>query len=403
MKRVVEDEGGFALVTILMLILLMLAFGISVLSLVDTQQDVSGKERTRESSFNLAEAALDAQALQVARRWPTATAVPPAACAPTSTSSACPDPAAVGDGYTTADYAKSCAGSPTTPLWTTSVRDNAAAEQSWSTAVTSRASYDANADGSVWLRSIATVRCRRVSIVSLMSRSQIPLAFPNNVVTANWFRTNNQGRKVIIDTRGSAAQPAGVVTRCAGLTTAQCQQYPAGSGQVQPPTVRTDTGGSTTALSPTQLTLLKEQASAAGTLLTICPTSAAQLTSVDGAPVIVTAANCNISFGANTAINSAAAPGVLIIENGSLSLGGGATFYGLVYVVNTQGASGALVNITGTASVQGVVAVDGLGGVSFGASKANMVFDPRATSLLRGYSGANINRNTFRTLPSSVP
>jgi Tfp pilus assembly protein PilX len=403
MRRAVNDEGGFALVSVLMLVLLMLAFGIGVLSLVDTQQNVSGKERTRESSFNLAEAALGAQALQVSRRWPTAAAVPPAACTPTSTSTACPDPAAVSDGYTTADYATSCAGAATTPLWTTSVRDNVAGEQYWSTAVTSRASYDANADGSVWLRSTATVQCRRVSVVSLMSRSQVPLSFPNNVVTANWFRTTNQGRKVIIDTRGSASQPAGVVTRCAGLTTAQCQQYPSDKGQVQPPTVRTDSGGTTAALSPTQLALLEAQASAAGTLLTICPTTAAQLTSVNGAPVVVTAVNCNISIGANTVINSAASPGALIIENGTMSLGGGATFYGLLYLVNKQGANGVLLDVTGTASVQGLVAADGSGGVSLGASKANLVFDPRATSLLRGYSGANIDRNSFRTLPSSVP
>jgi len=400
----VTDESGFALVSILMLILLMLAFGLGLLSLVDTQQDVSAQERTREASFDLAEAALDAQALQVSRKWPTATAAPPSACTPTSsTVAACPDPAAVGEGYTTTDYTVSCRGSATTPLWTTSVRDNAAGEQYWSTAVTSRATYDANADGSVWLRSTATVRCRRVSVVSLISRSQVALAFPNNVITANFFKTTNQGRKVIVDTRGSASQPAAVVTRCTGLTTAQCQQYATDKGQVQPPTVRTDAGGSTSALSPAQLTLLEAQAASAGTLLTTCPSSPAQLTSVDGAPVVITAANCNITVNSNASINSAAAPGALIIESGSLALGGGATFYGLIYLVNKQGSNGALLNVTGTSSIQGIVAVDGLGGVSFGASKANIVYDPRAAGLLRGFAGANVNRNTFRTLPSSVP
>jgi hypothetical protein len=412
----VGDESGIALVTVLMLLFFMLAIGLAVTARTDSQNAQSADERTKESSFNLAEAALNATALQLSRDWPTSSTFP-TSCTAASVSTSCPQPSAIGGGYTSSDYARSCVTSPSTPLWQTSVRDNVAGEQSWSTAVTARGAYDgaaAAADNVVWLRSTATVQCDRVSVVSLISRATVPIDFPAGTLNANWFQTANQGRKVIVDTLGSyaqppsvrpgpAAQPSPIVLRCAGLTPAQCAKYDAAKGQVQPPAVTTNSTASPSALNTSQIQSLERQASSAGTLYSgTCPTTAAQLTSVNGAPVVVQGP-CALSIGASGSVNSATTPGVLVIENGTFSLGASANFYGLLYAVNQQGSTGSVVTILANASVQGTITIDGAGGVTAGSSKTNLIFDPRAPTLLRGYSGAVMGKNTFRVLPPSTP
>jgi Tfp pilus assembly protein PilX len=411
-----REESGFALMGALMILIILMGIGLAILATSDTQQNLSGGEHVRESGYNLAEAALNAEALQVGRLWPTSAAAP-SSCDPTTTANAyCPQATAIGNGYATGDYASSCATSPSTPLWQTKVRDNVAGEQSWTTAVSSRAAYDANADGSVWVRAFATVQCNSASTVALVSATSTPLTIANSVVTANWLATSNQGRKVIVDTLGAyaqppsarpgpAAQPGKVVLRCsAPLGTSPCANYAANKGQIQPPAIQTSSTTSNQALSAIQLQTLESQAASAGTLWTsTCPSTAAQLTaSASGAPVVVQGP-CNISITGNGSINSATTPGVLVIENGTLSLGGTVNFYGLIYMVNKQASSGSVVTVGGNAVIQGSVNIDGLGGVTAGSSKTNLVYDSRAIALLRGSTGASINRGTIRTLPPSTP
>jgi Tfp pilus assembly protein PilX len=404
-----------ALITSLLIMLIMIALGFTLVSRVSGERSESKWERTREGSFNLAEAALNAQALQVGRSWPTGSSWP-TSCDPSSTSTLCPQATAIANGYTGVDYTTTCKASPTTPAWTTTVRDNVSGEKYWTTAVNSRAQYDANGDGAVWVRSTGVVQCNVVSVVALVSRSVIPMDFPNNVTTSNFITTNNQGKKVLIDTTGAYAQPpsirptnpssqpAGVVARCSGLSTSQCLAYDSTKGQVQPPAVRTDTTASTTALSLTQLDALKRQAIAAGTYWAAgtCPTTAAQLASVSGAPVYVEGSCISMNIQGSGTINSATSPGVLIIADGRITLGGTLMFYGLIYGVNKTNYSGSVVTISGNATIQGVVAVDGLGGITVGSSKTNLIYDPRAPTLLRGDSGAAVNKNTFRVLSSST-
>ena len=403
-----RDESGFALIVTMMLLLVSLAIGIGLVARADSQSKLSGQERTREGSFDLAETALHAQALQLSRSWPGPTATTsPTSCTPSSTGTVCPLPSAIGTPYTSGDYASSCRTAPSTPLWQTTVRDNAAGEQYWTSAVTGRAAYDANNDGSVWVRSTASVQCDKTTMVSLVSRSSVPMDFPSNVLSANWFQTSNQGRKVIVDTLGTyatpprpAPQPAPIALRCQSAPS-PCANYQSTKGQVQPPAVTTNAQISTSALSTTQLQSLERQASSASTLYA-CPPSGTNLSSVAGAPVVITGP-CNVSIGSNTIVNSSASPGVLVVENGTLALGGTATFYGLIYMVNKQASGGAVVTISGNATVQGIVSVDGNGGVIAGSSKTNLVYDSRAATLLRGESGAVPNKNSFRVLPPSTP
>ena len=407
-----RSERGFALVPVLFLCLFMLMIGMALVSSVDTQQTQSRGERERESSFNLAEAALNTQALQLSRTWPSTSGTAyPASCDPTSTSNSCPQPSAVSGAYTSADYGSSCASSPTTPIWQTQVRDNTAGNNLWTTAANNYAQWDANGDNAIWVRSTAVVRCRTTSVVALVARSTSPIAFPNSVVSANWLTTTNQGRKVIIDTLGTsatspggpAAQPAAVSLRC-NAAPSPCANYQSSKGQIQPPTVQTNSTASTSTVSAAALTQLEQQAQNAGTYWTTCPPANTNLSSVNGAPVVInTATTCAVSFTSNMTINSAANPGALIIERGTLSLGGTTKFYGLIYMVNKQGDTGAVVTVTGNAQIQGAVAVDGAGGVSLGSSKTNLIYDSRAPGLLKGDSGAVVNKNSFRQLPSNTP
>jgi Tfp pilus assembly protein PilX len=400
-RRLMRDESGMTLIAAVLIVFSMLAFGLAMLAASDTQSKTTARERTREASFNLAEAALNAQALQLTRSWPTSTSPGPASCTPTLVHTACPDAASIQGGYADGDYAaQPCVSAPTTPAYQTSIHDSQG-ETYWAQTLVSRPAYDANGDGVLWLRAVATTHCHSVAVVSQVSQSQVPIAFPSNVVTANWFATSNQGKKVIVDTLGSGGQPAPVVARCAGLSTAQCLAYPANKGQIQPPAVRSDSGASTSTLTATQLAALQAQALASGSYHAGCPTSSAQLTSpANGAPVYIK--NCPVvPVGGSTVINSLSKPGALIIETGTLSMGGTSNFYGLVYMVNKGNISHPtpVVSISGNAQIYGVVSVDGNGGILAGSSKANLINDPRAVGLLRGSSGARINKNTFRVVP----
>jgi len=408
-----REESGFALIHTMFLLFFMLALAIALWLEIGSQQNQSRAERTRESSFNLAEAALNAEALQLGRSWPN-TATAPTSCNASSTSSMCPQASAVTNGYTGVDFASGCPGSPSNTGWTTTVRDNAAGEEYWTTAVDSRAAYDVNQDGTVWVRSTAFGGCNKASLVALVTGTLVQVNFPNNVVTANWFASTNQGRKVIVDTLGAyaeppsirpgpAGQPADLVVRCTGLTSAQCLNYDSSKGQVEPPTGRTDASSSSSAIGSSSLQSLERAATKAGTFWAAgtCPSTAAALNSVNGAPVVIQGP-CDISVNGQV-VNASSSPGALIIENGTFSLGGNGSFYGLLYCVNRQGSTGSVVTVSGNATIQGVVAVDGLGGISAGSAKTNLVYDPRAALTLRGDSGAVVKKNSFRALPKNTP
>jgi len=92
MRQKLAEERGNVLVTAIMLMAVMLSVGMAVASTVDTQTAQSRKERERESTFNLAEAALSAQTFILGRRG-TGTPTNPyhgTGCASGSTNVFCP-------------------------------------------------------------------------------------------------------------------------------------------------------------------------------------------------------------------------------------------------------------------------------------------------------------------------
>lgn len=382
-----------------MIVAVLIALGLGLLMFTDVQQHSSASEQSHESAYSLAEAALNAQVFQLSLHWPTENSPSPSSCteATSTSTNGCPDPGSLS---TTAGYPAAGACSGTEPWgsslgnrWTTYVRSDTGTEQLFNSSVDqSNPPYDTG-DRSLWVRAVGVSQCRPVTVISKVSEQLVALTFPRNVVSANGFSTSNRGSKVILNTLGSAAQPAGVSLRCEGLTSTQCKNYSA--GQVSPDTTGAPATPSPT-LTVTQLEGLKYQAKANGTYFKTgeCPASMAALS---GAPAYVEGP-CNLSFAGGEA-NSQELPGFLVLYNGTLSLNGNATFYGVVYAVNAQGSTGEVVIVHGTAKIVGAVDIDGPGTLGLGSSAANLIYDPRAFNNIKTYGGAAITPNSFRALP----
>ena len=406
LRSLVREEGGWAVVTAVSMMTIMLGMGLATLSLVDSEQRETRRERQGEARFNLTETVLTNQAFQLARQWPmaTATGAPPATPYPASctgslggtapTDARCPDPTKLAQAFTSVDYSGGA-------TWTTTVRDNGGgAEQFYEeTIVNAQPRYDANNDNRMWILAEATVRQRTRRIVALVRADVQPVTFPTRTVVAGFLGTSNSGNKTIIDTdgvpgAGSAAQPGAVSLRCQASSSTCLTVADPSKQQISPPII--DYGyPQTPVLDEATVALLEQQARASGTYTASgCPAS------LTGAVVFIENGDC--SYGANGAGNTPTVPGIVVVRRGTLTFGGTYTFYGIVYALNAQSSSSNVVSIGGTAGINGAVFVDGNGGVLAGSSKANVVFDPRVFGNSRVVGDGMIVRNTWRELPSTA-
>ena len=408
--RLRSDEGGWVLVTALVLMTIMGAFAASTLLFVDNEQRQSAIGRERETAFNVAEAALNAQIYELARAWPGAGGASdtsiryPTTCTQTSTDTRCPSASTLTNLYSSPD---------TTPTanWTTQVRDNSGstgAQTFWSDAMLSTApSYDANADGRLWVRSQSTVQGHTRKMVALVRTEPQQEDLPHVSLTAGRVSISNNGNKEIVDTQGAAAFTGAVHVRCtpALLESVTCYGHTLGSNGLTTLTKLTSlldtqivpdisdygyTGGA--AMNSDEMARLKLAAQASGTYYTSCPTA------ITGTLVFIDSTTATCAYQSNTDWNSATAPGDVIMTGGSISFTGSGTFYGLIYNANGQGSSSWIVSVGGTAKIQGGVIVDGNGGMLAGGSGVNIVFDDRAFQNLKSYGGAGLVQNTWREI-----
>jgi hypothetical protein len=169
-------DDGSALLTALLATLIMLMLGLALLSTVDVQAQESGKERVRDQSFNLAEAALNNEAFILGRSWPGSAATAPttaATCgagaawfgatvgaAPTAGSPAAPVQATLNQAYTDPAY--------TSATWRLTVCDDDPSSTVWNDALLSGANWDVNHNDQVWVRAEATVLGRTRVLVGLV-------------------------------------------------------------------------------------------------------------------------------------------------------------------------------------------------------------------------------------------
>jgi hypothetical protein len=397
MRARLREEGGNVLVISVTMLGLMLGLGSAALSTVDTQTDVVMKERRHESTFNLAEGVLNAQTFVLARIGTgSATSQFPTACDAASVETLCPE-----DDQIWLSYDEAVQGDYTGATWETKVRDNPSGTFYNAATVDAAARYDANGDQQLWVRARATARGRERVIVALVSVEFLPINFPRFAIAGGWFRTSNNGRKVIVDATGSL----GVGVRCAlPPQSATCLDYQPGKGQLEPSGAYQLNYPNTTGVLADELRALEDQARASGTYYTSCPSNP------NGAVVVIASGNCSYNNSAPAApggskcCNTIAKPGLLIMKCGSLSFGGNIEFHGLVYVPNVSSSgtwcsSGAVVTTQGTSLIKGGVIVDGPGGILSGSSGLNIQFNPNAFDNLRTTGTAGVVQNTWREIP----
>jgi hypothetical protein len=431
MSKRLRSERAWAVVTAIMVMTLMVGLGLATFAFVDNQTRQSGTERVRESTFNLAERGLDAQAFKLGNIWPgsnTAEPYPPS-CTSASTDPECPDPNVLATAFDNPDLAAATE-------WVTQVRDNGgdtspdpAADRDCAdlnpsaagcvsdiydaAVLNAQPAYDLNGDDKLWVRAQARVRGERRTLASLVKVEQKSALFPDNVITAGFFLTTNNGNKVIVQTGGKP-----LAVRCTDPAPSACLNYDPAKGQVSPKT--DDPGGAPAgpAISEEDLDGYRRQAIANDTYYTSgCPADP----SSPGGVVFVettTAVNCvynNRTSGGGIQVsadccNTAANPGMLIITNGRLELLGNIVFHGLIYMLNQQGwdsdgcdtneTAECVVSLGGTVTVQGGVVIDGQGGLAAGASGVNIVYDGTVRQNMVTFGSAGVLQNTFREVTS---
>ncbi len=404
MRSRLRTADGNALVTAILVMMLFLAVGMATLSSVDVEQSASGRERVEESSFALSEGVLNSQIFNLSRQWPGAVGQEyPAECSvATAADTRCPDVAALRTGFTGSDYAAG-------QTWTTEVHDDSVANGSTTVSnyyvdadVRLRPRYDENRNGYLWVRARSVLRGRPRTIVALVKAEDLSLQFPRNAVVAGRVNIGPNGNQTYIDTGGSY-----VTLRCAntGLNDPTCRGWSrdrqVGPGEIRPNPTQPS------ALSAEKIERLRETARASGTYFAGgCP-------DLTGAVVFLEVATTSCGYSGNNEYNTEAAPGVLVIGSGVLSLGGRTRYTGVVYHVNasdggqggtTAPATGSVVQLSGNACVFGSVVIDGQGGLAVGASSGanrcngNLEFNANVANNLRAFGTAGIVQNSFREI-----
>lgn len=386
-----RSERGWALVTAVMVMALMMTTGLAAFAYVDTEQKQARGERVSESAFGLSEGVLSSQGFILGRRWPAVAANAfPASCTQATVNVRCPDPTRVRASFNQPDYAAQT-------TWVTTVRDNgdpAAANQPtpyYDPSLTpTQPAWDANGDGSMWVRAEATVRGRTRRLVTRIGLQKIEEQFPRNVITAGSFDDTNAGApKVFVNTKG---QPLAV--RCTNSADRECVDIRRAI-HVSPYTIETGYA-SPTALDPQALSRLRDRAIAEGSYYPTCPSNP------PGTFVFVEAGNCGGSSLPATTVGGVS--GVFILVSGCF--GDPNNYFGLIYLANLTSAGaqwgssddGCFTLGPGAGTMTGAVAVDGPGGFSIVSGAAKLVYDDTVFSQLYSYGSSGSVRNSFREL-----
>lgn len=406
----ITDERGWALVTAMLLMAIMLATILSVAAYVDGQTKLGAASRKRETAFNMAEAAMNMQTYALSRDWPGLgqQLTPYPVCTPSTAVSRCPSPTELSNLIASPDS--------TGATWQTQVRDNGGDSNSanfYSDAtVLAQPSYDANNDGRMWIRSTATARGKTRTIVELVRVEPESIDMPHAAVVAGRLDLTNAGNKVAIDLTKSTGAAGFVAVRCTPAMNepSAClgQQLGKSPTQTQPKwdaLVQKEISpydghiypgyNGAPAISDANRQQLKLRAIADGTYYTGCPA-----TLPSAAVVYVESGDC--VWQSNSVWNSLAAPGIVIMNSGTITMKGTADFWGVIYGVNAQGSSGVVVSLQGSGTIHGGVFVDGNGIVSVGGtSNSNIIYEDTALNGIKAYGNAGLIQNTWREIKGS--
>jgi hypothetical protein len=407
MREKLAEERGNVLVTAILLMSIMLSVGIAVASTVDTQTAQSRKERERESTFNLAEAALSAQTFILGRRGTGTSSNPyPSAGCPAAANAFCPDNANLLKSYTgDASQVDFAAGSNTS--WRTDVLDDADASGTpvrfWNDSYLGVAAwprYDKDGNRHVWVRSQATVRGNTRSIVAWVKIEDRIVSFPRYAVLSGYVHGKNSGGhggRPLVNSTGSL----GIAVRCNAAPQSTCIDLnPTKGPQLQPPGNFQLSYPNSTAIGGDELVALEDMAKANGTWYATCPANPnGDVVYVKNAGTCRYTNSAPAAPGGSKCCNTQANPGLYIVERGTVDFGGNIEFWGVVYNANLDNStSERLVETSGTSMIRGGVLVDGGGGVYAGSSGDNIVYNAFSFDDIKAVGTAGVVQNTWREI-----
>jgi hypothetical protein len=404
--RLRTNQDGWAVVTAVILMSIMLTIALGAIAFVDTETNSSRRERTHETRLNLTEGVVAAELYRLSRTWPNAQPAIPdqgLTCTQTSTNPLCPTPSQVLAQFSGADFKFS-------PAWKVQVRDDTAPLAAGSTcsvqpapgfysdsAVLGQPNWDANKNCQLWVRAEGTLQGKKRVVVAKVRVENRAPTFPQAPFVAGSFGTsNNGGSKTIVD--GSGFQ--GTV-RCASGPS--CASW-TGQQLTNPASVSMgDPNIGSTALDPSMIEALRAIAKKNNTWYQDCSSA-----NPNGDVVFVESGSCQ--FNASTpvvsgAVNGGTKKGIFVLANGTIKMTGNLIWYGYILAANGQNTSSTVVDIGGTGTIYGGVFVDGNGNLTVGSSGnagngnlPNIVYKSDVLPDVTAYGTAGIIQNTWREL-----
>jgi hypothetical protein len=431
LHRTARNEEGWAMITALILLSIMMSTSIGLLAYLDNQTTQTAKTRQRETAFNFAESALNAQIYALSQTssatagWPGKAEYTYPACTEANTNTGqCPsdprlkalfptadaDPGETwetriidnqGFGTTPADealksfYSDDLAASLNAPGWTSN-------------------GYDKNGDGRVWVRSQATIRGRTRKLVALVRQESQTEEIPHAAVITGSLKITNSGNKVLVNGGDGGV----VAVRCDpnANTSLTCLGHPVLSNswdksddQISPWETVQKNYPMTNAMTDEAIARMRDTAKKTGTYVADCATLGREIPT---GKVFAEGGACNFDPVGNAPVNSPTEPGYIINLTGTIALKGNAFYYGVIYAANrnptnttqTVDDGHTAVFFDGNAVVIGGVLIDGKAaldlGNSGGSNRADgqIVFSDLSFKSIESIATAGVIQNTWREL-----
>jgi Tfp pilus assembly protein PilX len=410
-----RQEDGWALVTAIMVMVVMLGFGLATLSYVDGDARTSGTERNSESSYDYSEGVLDDEGYLVSSQWPTSTSLAMPDCTYNGSSvtaapsgglgtNFCPAPTQLAQDFSSKEYSGAL-------TWTVRIRDNGGTDTCALTGkpqcsyfyddsvVSTQPSWDANGDGQLWVRAQALMWGRRRTLVQRVQLDQQAVNFPQAVVTAGHMALKGSPHIKVVTNFSP------INLRCA-INSSNCLVLKK-QKQIAPYKI-SFSYPQQQAIPTSALDQLRKRAQAEGWYYSGCPTNP------PGRQVFVESGTCT---GASLPFTTPTQQGTYIQVSGTMTISGRqpnsgkaprglkGNYWGLLYMANQSKLTGDVLTVkNGRRLIRGVVAIDYAGGLNLGGSKDTLLqYDPFAIQGLYLYQGSTIVRPSFREIATSTP
>jgi Tfp pilus assembly protein PilX len=403
MSHRLSDERGWALLTAILFMAIMLGTVLSVAAFIDSQTKLGADSRKRETAFNMGEAALNGQIFALSQLWPgsgaqTNTTLQYPTCTQASTGARCPNAAALASLIASPDA--------TNATWQTVIRDNGGSSPNFysDTLTLGQPAYDANNDKQLWVRATSTARGKTRTMVTLVRVEEQAEDLPHAAVIANRVNDSNNGNKTVVDLSNSTGANGFVGVRCTPVQNepSACVAQP-WTTQATFPDDRVTTNISpfnghvvtnyptTTIVGDGERARLKARAISDGTYYATCPSALPTTSTV----IWIDSGDCKYTG------NQEISTGMLVVNNGTFDWSGTQDFFGVIYMINAQNSSGIVASVHGNGNVRGGILIEGNGIFDVGSSKGNLVFDDNAYKGVKTYGTAGMVQNTWREIKGS--